>query len=427
MISKESYNLFLKLDRNKRVESLKNIILYIHFLRGIRFSSKLKYQKEKTVDKKKRPHYSRRGIGIIYDEFYFKEIYLKEKNKKPADEIVVIKRKYNKEEKSNDYEMDLYEYLQEFDELSTSVFIGFFTNGTKEEFEIAKWSYDDNRKFVDDMMKLSNKQFLLGTGVSRDYGASSWDSLITDMENKIVGINKNLSPAIIKNIIFQNQYGIPQILKDISPKDYYLSISDSLYKYPFISRTYTSLFSISNYIENQYLKGSNNIEVLTYNYDNFLELELLEKPTKLDVGSEWDLLKPSKASIVIKHLHGFVPYGNNAKNVFVSRYKNSIVLTDEDYHNAYSTNKSFAFYELYSFLNKSTIIVGNSVSDYEERKVFQLKHKDDGPYHYLLKIKDELSSIADNYYIFSHLLKLGIITIFVDNPSDITDIINKFL
>ena len=141
---------------------------------------------------------------------------------------------------------------------------------------------------------------------------------------------------------------------------------------------------------------------------------------------------PDSPTAVVKHLHGFIPYDYQKRPEAIKKiYEKTIVLTDLEYNDAYEKDSLYAISNLSSFLDQSTIIVGNSVTDYEERKIFRKKRNEEGTFHFLLRHKyvrdkDDVSEpVVNDYYIFSYLLQLGIITIYVDDYPEIKTIIDS--
>lgn len=433
MIEKFSYSLYSKLDRDRRVEVLRNIIAYDSFL------GKLNYTKRISNISVPGYGYVKRGIGKIIKDSKTTSIYFKEKKKKEQDEIVqIIDQSNNNEFSKKEFELELFEYLNRIEHINDAVFIAFFYNPLEMKEYSIKWEYDYKQLYLNRMGELQHYQFLLGTGVSFDYGAKPWKKVIEEMEMEIMRINPFLYPKGINASLFNTPYGIPQILKDLNQSLYYSSIYSSLYgSGTFVSVKNSNLYSVAKCIERQWIKNPNqNTTILTYNYDDFLEKEFNSIP--FDCISDYANNKipiDNSPMTIVKHLHGFLPYEYISKPETIKKeFEKTIVLTDIEYNDAYEKESLYAISNLTSFLEKSTIIVGNSVTDYEERKVFRKKKNGEGPFHFLLRrkyIKDEedkfdtSNPVVDDYYIFSYFLQIGIITIFVNNHSEIKTIIDS--
>ena len=264
-------------------------------------------------------------------------------------------------------------------------------------------------------------QFLLGSGVSVDYGVKSWKQLTGDMERYLKNSYSQLDVETMKEF-FGNIYGLPQMLKDFNPNFYYACIYSALYgnkNYDHYAKT--TLDAVVKVIEKQ----KNILEhqtILTFNYDDYLERKL-----SFDCESEFHGVKiDNNKEISIKHIHGYLPLSYKPERNDFDVYENSIVLTDDDYNDAYSNANTYAISSLNKFLDKTTILVGNSVNDYEERKVFRTKYEKSNytKYHYCLRRKH---GVYTDFYINRYLLNCGIICLWFDEFDDIKDYINSLV
>lgn len=259
-------------------------------------------------------------------------------------------------------------------------------------------------------------QFLLGTGVSSEYGVGSWADLIQNMERYLKNSYYQLDVETMKEF-FGNIYGLPQMLKDFNPNFYHACIHSSLYGIKeFNPNAKTTLDAIVKVIEKQksILKRQT---VLTFNYDDYLERKLVS-----DYESEFHGVKEENTnSVTIKHIHGYLPSTYCTKKDDSNLYEDSIILTDEDYNRAYSNN-SYTVNSLNKFLDNTTILVGNSVNDYEERKVFRSKFEKSNytKYHYCLRRKH---GTYTDFYINRYLLNCGIVCLWFDEFNDIKEFI----
>lgn len=271
--------------------------------------------------------------------------------------------------------------------------------------------------------------FILGSGVSIDFNAQSWDDLIDEMRNNISKIKKVNVDDIkkLEDKLCNTNYVIPQIEKDIDKDRYFNDIYNSLYsKYnPVILKSDKiiqdfSLYEVAKIISTQ-VQTEDTQRVLTFNYDNFLEQMLTNVFNLKNVNSAFKNGNIEKNYMInVIHPHGFMPY-NNKKEEF----NNSIILSTLEYMNAYNPN-SYAYRALYKQLDSTNIIIGNSLVDYEEQKVFRNHHKMHlSSYHFILTEKNKINWF--NGYKILYFLKLGVIPIFVDKKVGYSSYLKTFL
>lgn len=266
--------------------------------------------------------------------------------------------------------------------------------------------------------------FILGSGLDSDYGVGDWEKLVNVIDNKtssLSGVPVKILRKFSKDRCNTNYY-TPQILKDINQIKYFDLIQTFLYKSfkvrdtdykssPLISDR--NLFQICRILATQ-SEFSNEQTVLTFNYDDIVEQTLLNSFGKSSFSSFKDCGNAND-SIVIEHVHGMLPY----KSV-TDKHKNSIVLSHDEYLNNYSSTKSYSYSKLYAQLRKRNLIIGNSVSDYEEQKVFYNHHRMYlNEFSYALMVKNSVDWL--NYYTVVSLYKIGIIPIFFDSYEKMCD------
>ena len=396
MISEKVFKYYITLSKSRRVSILKEIIRYDAFINNFSFITKSNKNDRIMIgvlvkDKEKYTYFYQQNLLIIEG--------------KDFNEII-----------------DVYRYLNRINLFNDNLFLQLmYKYLSKEQIKYIKWEYD----FTDEYKKIIKDRhyfnFLLGTGVSIDYGSKPWNLLLEDMTNEIKMLFPTLSIEDIKNYFFANNYAVPQVLKNLDKHRYYDVIYESIYKSGLIPLE-CNLKKIARHIEKCYYRNINTC-VATFNYDDFLEEELMKM--HVDFGSEYIKLPTINNEIKIKHIHGYLPRDSKTKSgLYLSKYTNSIVLTEEEYNNAYLDSRKYSYSTLLSFLGKTCLIVGNSLTDYEERKVFRRSKTKNNTFHFRLVKK---SSLEFDLYVSSYLLKIGIITIFFDNYDEIGDYINELL
>lgn len=168
-------------------------------------------------------------------------------------------------------------------------------------------------------------------------------------------------------------------------------------------------------------------EILTFNYDDYLE-RIIKKTYKNEtkVSSEYEGKRGKKPTtkISVIHSHGYVPY--NAEGKIKESHRNSIVLSNDEYMDNYSSNSKFSYKSLYNQLDKTNLLVGNSASDYQEQYVLR-KHINDFPskYSFILLTKSKTNSNWMDWFIMMYFLSLGLITIFFEDIEEIENFLKE--
>lgn len=265
---------------------------------------------------------------------------------------------------------------------------------------------------------------VLGTGVSIDFKALSWDNLVERLYASLPSekIFKSKDESLKK--IGNDRLSISEYAKqNIDSKTYVNIVYDALYnKYSSkMSKKGFTLIEVVNIISkrNKKNKKSKVNKVITYNYDNFLEILLDE--SKIEFNSlicGEDFLN---SFVPIYHVHGFLPYKSKVKER-VDFLKN-IVLTEDDYFKLYNNSSHWQVaIQLESFKDDICLFVGNSITDFNEKKLLNYTIQK-GKKHYAIFHKENLS-IADLSRISAYYMatcNVGII--WVDNIADIAGVL----
>ena len=268
-----------------------------------------------------------------------------------------------------------------------------------------------------------NYRFVLGAGVSLEYGALSLKDIGTEFETKVDRLLGKGTTSNIKNDVFNVGYGEFQILKDIAIDDYHDILKNMISRLSNPKDTdTTTLAAIANVIASQ----SQSLEkqrVLTFNYDDLLERSL-ETLSMKNVKSYWGVgAIKDEANIAVLHPHGYLPKSMASPTEF-DKYKDSVVLTSEEYFAAYASSRSIAYSMLYEHLDETCYCIGNSVTDYEEQKVLS-KHFSDCPssFHYVFLVDEEDILSRTNLYRSVFLLKIGLIPIWFNSHGEYRDML----
>ena len=156
--------------------------------------------------------------------------------------------------------------------------------------------------------------------------------------------------------------------------------------------------------------------ILTFNYDNNLEM-IIDKnfPTANYQTVYSGNAEDPKHKIYVVHPHGFYQYNDRC-------HPRSIVLSTYEYLNSYFAPSRYARKKLNQQLKETNILIGNSVSDYEEQKVFFTNFKKHpSSWHFVFAKKSTDSNKWMNDYKMCYFAGMGIIPVFFDDYSDMTN------
>lgn len=261
-----------------------------------------------------------------------------------------------------------------------------------------------------------NFAFVLGTGVSIDPGAKSWNDLLKYFEDKlnsngIVNDSKKLGKKIgDSNII------TAQLIKELYPikADYFWEIHQALYENRVNPDPNFALSHIVEIIKK--CEHMSRFRILTYNFDNYLESYLDDQGityynTLYDSGCSVD------DRISIYHVHGFLPYVHYKSHI-LERYQKSIYLAEEDYNNLYNNPCSWQISSQLSFFRENMcLFIGCSLADLNIRHLLEMTGKEHKR-HFAILTRDKMTN-NDLLRASNHFSRLGIEVIWAENFHDI--------
>ena len=272
--------------------------------------------------------------------------------------------------------------------------------------------------------------FIIGSGIDYDYGASSWNKIINNLKKKVASqLHIHVGEVSqFSQVMCNTNYYIPQMYKEINKSKYFKSIYNLLYKDFGLNLTNVNekpeiedfnLYQVARIIAIQSIIYPNQ-KHLTFNYNDYLELTL-KNSFNINSTSVFKSNRTIKEGINVVHLHGYLPL-NYLERKDKSKCESSLVLSHQEYLNAYKTKSSFTAGNLYNQLSFRNVIIGNSLQDYEEQKVFYNHHRNNlSEYSYIFIFKENINKL--NYFKICTFYKLGVIPIFFDNPKEL----NKYL
>ena len=304
----------------------------------------------------------------------------------------------------SEYPIDFYAfYTRNFD-----------TDGQANELIDFKIKNESNKELLMQEVKKQRISVSLGAGVSIEYGAKKWDDLINDFYDEIQRSGKIDDVKAV-----QKKIGGTSVINGQFVQDNLLDFMDSLYKglygtyhgKSFYYTKSTSLKHIADLILR--LQYGRRFNIITYNYDDFLEQLLTEKGIEYNSIYNGEGIIDGKLSIF--HPHGFLPYG--IKKGDYASYKDFIVFSESEYHKLYNNPLSWAMVlQLHLYRESAYLFVGCSLTDPNLRRI--LEHtKIKGKTHFALMITDGLSK-KDQFIVHRHFMRIGVECIWFDTIDD---------
>ncbi len=282
-----------------------------------------------------------------------------------------------------------------------------------------------NRRYIRYIkMYLENKNInlFLGTGISLDFSADSWNRLSDNLVDYLNPVYINDVNGV-KKIIGNNNYSNTLLVKNIFP-NYNKALYYCIYK------KYTGIHSDNNTMRavTSFISKYRNTNVITYNYDEFLEKDIrlgFKNFVAISTydGGKYPTLDNKKnnesiSKIEIKHVHGFIPYRENQWN---STMKKTIILNQLEYFSLYKSRSNWAYKIQYEALNKGvSLFVGSSLSDIFLVKILNDTKKTGKKYAFMYgeNIKEK-----DKYNVIKYFRELNVFIIWCESFEKIYDLL----
>lgn len=285
----------------------------------------------------------------------------------------------------------------------------------------------------------------LGAGVSRDGGIPVWPTLVKKLHISMLNSltkDKALSfeeKKMIQELAFDNSLESPllqmrYIKGAFSNEEYYQFVHEAMYgdgvepntkllhaitKICMPQRSYCGIRSI-----------------ITYNFDNLLEMKLFDKEIQYKVIScEKDKQQVDRLNIY--HVHGYLP-----KNYKENSEELNLIFSEEDYHKVYRDAYSWSNLAQLNALRENTcLFIGCSLTDPNLRRLLDVAARNgEAPRHYAFMKRDvigqgkmvnhkilEMYQRMDDEIRTAYYKALGLNIIWVDDYKEIPDILDGFL
>ena len=289
---------------------------------------------------------------------------------------------------------------------------------------------DDLVKELKQAMNIRKVSLILGCGVSMPYNSKmDWDKLVNSMydllsdEHKFSVEGKDTAFKLIgSDNLSKSQY-----VKMVLDKNYLNAVYKTIYSGFNVKmlNKQTSLFSCADLIEKTRLVK----KVITYNYDDFLELLLKERG--VSYNSMYSINSALNNDLPIYHVHGYLP--KNAEKLSAKekgKRSQELVLTEDEYFKCYSNSLNWQVaVQLMTFKDDCCLLVGNSATDFNEKKILHetIGSSSNRKARFAIIPMNNLSN-EDLLKIYSYFEnELGVRIIWADNVDDISNKVNSLL
>ena len=270
----------------------------------------------------------------------------------------------------------------------------------------------------------------LGAGISKPNGLPSWEELVQALYFSTLGEESyihDLKPypnylfALAEWVLKQKNEPLDIIIRKIKQwyegRDFMNMMSNTLYAGLGRENFGQAIDGLPREILNQNstlkaiidcciqsVPGTKGLRsIITYNYDNLLEIGLENYPSKKDsfqaIYKGNQRLKPNK--IPIYHVHGYIPYQDNTVNY------DDIIFSEEQYNRAFQDPFFWGNVVQVNQLTSVTgLMIGMSLSDRNTRRILDsIRNQPVSNNNYILMRKPHFKMIEDNSYELQYIRK----------------------
>lgn len=268
---------------------------------------------------------------------------------------------------------------------------------------------------IKDDLKQNTISLFLGAGVSASAGVIAWDGLIEQLcvKNEIPKIDSDLDNVVKGRIIVEkynvrNQEFPRDNDEEESLKIYQQDVRNILYAHTKDSDLIKALTHIVQKCKTE--------SVITYNYDDLLEKELLKQGSIC--RSIYNKSRPD-GELPVYHVHGFIPEDPKSPC-------SAIVLGEKEYHRIYQEPYNWGNVEQLHALNRNTcLFIGLSMTDPNLRRLLDISalNSEKDTVHYVF-----LRKIEHNVELMNQIMRsFGVDCIWYNEHSDLPDLLKKLV
>lgn len=253
-------------------------------------------------------------------------------------------------------------------------------------------------KNIQDAYKDENLVFVLGAGISYEFGVPSWNLLLQNLMVHTIKKENNVSHILSRlfNEIFSpNPLIAGRYLQEYFEKNnssFENTVRDVLYSKIDKDKKSELLDEIVKICVAPG-KSPNLDSIITYNFDDILEYRI--EQTKLDIPykSVYGLgMETKKGELPIYHVHGYLPENKKLDDA------NKITLGENNYHQQYSDLYSWNnMVQINKFRENVCLFIGSSLTDPNIRRLLDIALKQKGnkrKHHYIFKKKIDSESLS---------------------------------
>lgn len=302
------------------------------------------------------------------------------------------------------------------DNLSKFIINDTVTNSLKKDIDQWKESRAERIERLKEIYKRDDLVLFLGAGVSKEAGVPEWGSLISDLMVKMIeeklkdnniNMNKNEQVKIIEDMKEFNDYS--PLLQTSYIK---IGLGNSFEKE--VAKALYRNFSNKNKGTSPLLKSLAKLctpprngfgikAVVTYNFDDLLEINLDEKNILYkSIYREIDTANIDE--LPVYHVHGFLPR-NTENDTELS--KSLLVFSEDGYHTLYNDPYSWSNIIQLNYLRENTcLMVGLSMTDPNLRRLLSIStRKFREPKHFVIMKRQSFLDISQESGIRKEMLE----------------------
>jgi len=247
-------------------------------------------------------------------------------------------------------------------------------------------------KHLKEAYQNGNLNFVLGAGISSEYGIPTWESLLQRLLMKT--IEEESQKAVVLSKFFSKIFNPSPLIAGRYLQD---SFKDEKISIKFEKQVRNALYqtfdkNATSLIIDEIVKfclapgNSPNLDgIITYNYDDIIEVKLKEKNLDMPFESVFgQSINPDKNVLKIYHVHGFLPRNGTINN------ENRITLGEFVYHEQYSNTYSWNnIVQINKFRDKTCLFIGTSLNDPNIRRLLDIakSQRRSNKFHYIFKKK----------------------------------------
>ncbi len=238
----------------------------------------------------------------------------------------------------------------------------------------------------------------VGAGISKGCGMPDWDELVSDLAYTVWGIKD------AKNIFNGNLLHISRALRETLGNRFEEEVEKRLYQnQPDYSNTLLSIAEAGIH------------RICSFNFDNLLEGALSQLKIPCEVVLPGDAFDRHLNKTIVFHPHGYLDYSSEST---------SIVFSEHDYHSLYSDPYCWSnLIQMNMLMSFSILFIGMSLTDPNLRRLLDSTRTISVGSHFAIMKRKGTEYI--NFSIEKDLSSLGIDIVWVDEYSEIEDILTK--